>query len=99
MTTRVEAVGIDEWITTTFPYDTEIGTATIDSVAISVSVIDGVDATPANLIAGAPQIAGTEVRQLIRTPLANVKYKVHCLANLSDGQKLARDYFLAGAPI
>lgn len=50
--------------------------SSIDSVVVTVSVRNGTDASPVDLIFGSAQIAGTEVSQLIKAGLDGVVYRV-----------------------
>lgn len=95
----IETKSTDEVIQVTFPYATEIGAAAIINKVITPTVIQGTDATPSAVLLGAAQVVGSEVRQLVQNGNDAVRYKLHCLATLDDGRKLARTYiFDAVAP-
>lgn len=88
----IEQKSSDEIIQVTFPYADEIGVAAITAQVITASVFEGVDASPASVLLGVPQAAGSEVRQLVQNGVVDVRYKLHCLTTFNDGRKLARTY-------
>lgn len=88
----IEQKSTDEVIPVTFPYAKEIGAAIITARVVTVTVLEGTDATPAAILSGVAQISGSEIRQLVQNGVAGVKYKLHCLATFDDGKKLAREY-------
>jgi len=50
----------------------------------TISVMEGVDATPSSRLQGSPIILGTVVSHRISGLLEDVTYRVQCKANLSD---------------
>lgn len=75
-------------------FDFEKLTDTIDSVVISVSVKNGVDASPSNLILGGTQIVGSEARQLIQAGLDDVSYLIRADVTAAGGVKYALAAYL-----
>lgn len=57
--------------------------SSIDSVIITVSVKQGVDANPIDSIVGSYQIVGTDIRQLIKAGLDGVVYLIR--ADITSG--------------
>jgi hypothetical protein len=60
-------------------------TATITVAAVSCTVDSGIDAAPAALLLGLPQIVGQEVLQRVTGGLHGVSYHLECLATDSTG--------------
>jgi hypothetical protein len=88
-----KAVG--ENVTLTFDYAGELNGETITSVdAVQVELVDGVDANPAAILAGAP---ASTITGKVLLPVAggkvNAAYRLICLANTAT-RKLQRDGIL-----
>jgi len=81
------------WISFDYAAELEAG-ETISSVALSIEVITGTDATPANVLSGTPVIQTGDVVQLIQGGVTEVVYAFLCLATLSTGRILARSALL-----
>jgi hypothetical protein len=64
---------------------------TISSAVWTVTVLSGVDASPASMLSGVAIIAGSRVSQLIIGGVAGVKYCLACKATTSAGQELVLD--------
>lgn len=75
-----------------FSYARELAEGeTITSVlAVTVIVLNGVDANPDAIKGSAPEIAGSEVRMFVRGGLPGVTYALVCDVATSAGQKLSR---------
>lgn len=81
---------VQEIVTEAFDYSDKIGAAAISGAVLTVSVVAGVDAAPANLLSGVHQVVGSKVEQKLKDGVDGVRYKVKCVATLSDGRKLVR---------
>lgn len=75
-----------------FSYARELAEGeTITSVlAVTVTVLNGVDADPNAIKGSTPEIAGSEVRMFVRGGQPGATYALVCLAATSAGRKLAR---------
>ena len=54
--------------------------AAITSATVTVQLLAGTDATPDNLLDGAPQISGTSVYQRVKSGVSGCTYKLRCTA-------------------
>jgi hypothetical protein len=60
----------------------------IASAALSCTLHAGVDSSPALLLQGPPQIAGTQVLQMVAGRITDATYHLRCVATLSSGRKV-----------
>ncbi len=60
------------------------------SPAVTVAVVSGIDAAPADIKSGAPVIEGGRVLQRLVGGLAGVTYSITCVATTSESNTLAR---------
>jgi hypothetical protein len=91
----------DEKVPITFDFAPELstGTAVASIVAVTCSAIFGIDTNPSARILGsailAPSpstgVANQAVRQMVGTMIGGERYRLQCLANISDGQILNID--------
>jgi len=80
-----------EIIDLVFPYADEIGSAVISpNPVVTIAVVNGVDASAAQMLSGAPIVSGQDVVQRVINGIAGVDYQLRCVATLSDGRKLVR---------
>lgn len=87
------AIDVNEAVFLQFPFTNEMEVGeTIVSIQPFCSVADGIDATPALSMVGAPILQGGSfnVLQLVQGRVAPVVYKFKLVATLSSGRKLAR---------
>ena len=56
----------------------------ITSATVTVQLLAGTDATPDDLLDGAPQISGTSVYQRVKAGVSGCTYKLRCTATDSD---------------
>lgn len=69
--------GVLETATFTFDFSQMLGDGeTIETVAWSISALNGLDPTPSSRLIGAPQISGTMVLQRIGTGIAGENYRI-----------------------
>ena len=54
--------------------------AAITSASCTVELLAGTDATPDDLLDGAPQISGTSVYQRVKAGVSGCTYKLRCTA-------------------
>lgn len=54
--------------------------AAITSATVTVQLLAGTDATPDDLLDGAPQISGTSVYQRVKAGVSGCTYKLRCTA-------------------
>jgi hypothetical protein len=87
---QIDTKDPEEIVTASFPFATELAGAAVQGAVITVVVADGVDPAPVGLLSGASQVSGSDVLQKLKDGVAGVRYKVRCLATLSDGRKLMR---------
>lgn len=73
-----------------FDFSSEIGAATINSVAVTIAVESGTDAAVGSMLNGAATISGADALQSVKLGVNGVNYALRCLATLSDGQKILR---------
>jgi hypothetical protein len=85
-----EAKDPAEIVTLSFAYSSELGTATIASAALSITVQSGTDPDVGSMLLGAATISGGDVLQQVRLGVAQCDYMVRCLSTLNDGRKLLR---------
>ena len=52
----------------------------ITSATVTVQILAGTDATPNDLLDGAPQISGTSVYQRVKAGVSGCTYKLRCTA-------------------
>jgi len=91
----------DEKVPVTFDFAPELaaGTTVVSVIAITCADTFGIDPTPSARIIGAPVLAPSPstgaanqaVRQMIGTMIGLERYRLQCLANISDGQILNID--------
>ena len=67
-----------ESVVVEFAFDGEL--VAIDSAVVAVTLVAGIDATPAALIVGLPQIQGTSVLQRISGGVVDANYRLLCTA-------------------
>ena len=78
-----------EIVPVTFDFVDDIATgATVTPVSVTVSVIEGTDASPSALLSGAATATGSVVTQWIDSGVVDVVYKLTSLVTVSDGQTL-----------
>lgn len=84
--------GPDEEFPVAFSFARELAEdETITSVIdVVVTVVSGIDATPEEIKGSAPEIAGAEVRMVVRGGEPGVTYALVCYVLTSAGRKLAR---------
>ena len=79
-----------EIVPITFDFTADVATgATVTLVSITVTVVNGTDATPSALLNGAGTATGAVVTQWIDSGVVGVTYKLVCVVTASDGQTLA----------
>lgn len=77
------------WLTFDFKAALEAG-ETITATQVTVELMQGTDATPANIFDGASQtLAGNKVMQKIMGGVDQAVYLIKCVATLSSGRVLA----------
>lgn len=65
------------------------GSVTLVAAEYTITVVSGTDANPEDMIAdGGVYITGTRTTRLFKRGVLGVRYMVHCLGELSDGQKI-----------
>jgi hypothetical protein len=85
-----------ETIALTFDFVNVLGsTETISSATWSVEVVEGVDASPSNMIQGSETVIATKVSQLITGGIDGVVYRMVCQADTSTGQEIQGTALLA----
>lgn len=67
----------------------------ITSATVTVQLLAGTDATPDDLLDGAPQISGTSVYQRIKAGVAGCTYKLRCTA--TDSGAAGETYVLTAS--
>ena len=78
-----------EIVPVSFDFSADVATgATVTLISVSVSVVDGADPAPANILAGAATASGATVVQWITGGLDATRYKLRCRVAASDGQTL-----------
>jgi hypothetical protein len=66
----------------------DAGITVVEPVTVAVSVITGIDASPASMIYGSHTITGGNIiMQIIQGGVDGVTYKIKLTATLSDGTK------------
>lgn len=91
----IEEKDAAEIVTATFPYAKELAGAQISGAVITNTVLEGADPAAAAMLSGAPEIVQGDVLQRLINGVPGVRYKLKCLATLSDGRKLARVLLIA----
>lgn len=75
-------------------FEVENSVSTIQSVAVTVTVHDGIDGSPSAILSGAPVINGTLAHQLIQGGLHGVGYKIKAVIDMDDGTRWADTFVL-----
>lgn len=80
----------EEIVNVTFPFADELGTESISggSAVVTISVKEGVDASAAAMLNGAPVISGTNVFQSVKNGVNGVLYGLRCRIDTSGGRRL-----------
>lgn len=86
---RLDPKGPAEIVVVAFEYtdDMEAGESIVGA-AVSCTVAQGTDATPAAMLDGAAAIVGLDVQQRVTGGVLGNTYRLHCLATLSSGRRL-----------
>jgi len=89
-----------EIVTLTFDFagDLVAGETLTGTPVIAISVDDGADATPGNVLNGAAQLTAGEVLQSVTGGVNYAAYLITALADTSAGRKLELAYRLAIRP-
>ncbi len=88
MTFELSAKDTTEIIPVLFDFTAVVGTDTINTASVSVSVVTGVDATPSTILSGVALISGKLVTQWITLGLSGVLYHLRCTIVTSGGQTI-----------
>ena len=79
-----------ETVIITFDFSKLSGTIT--SAAFTVTRIDGAaDSNPSAMLSGSASISGSQVKQKITGGVDGTSYKIYCLVDLADGQRLREE--------
>lgn len=90
MRDRFENAFVDEKIILTFDFLDELATGETlaGTPTVTVSVIEGVDAAPAELLNGAAAIVGAAVLVPVDPTVSGVDYRIKVLVSTSNPQKV-----------
>lgn len=78
-----------EIVPVTFDFAPDIASgATVTPVSVTVTVINGSDSNPGDVLQGAASAVGAKVVQWIKAGQAGVSYAIRCVATATDGQTL-----------
>jgi len=78
-----------EIVPITFDFAPDIASgATVTPVSVDVSVLNGEDSAPGDMLQGAASATGAKVVQWIKAGKAGVSYAMRCVATATDGQTL-----------
>lgn len=88
MATLVGPLELDELKVIRFDFTSEVeDTTTIGTPVVTCVLLDGVDATPANVLIGTPLINGFFATQQVRPGVAGCLYKLRATVLDGDGNK------------
>jgi hypothetical protein len=73
-----------EIVTLTFDFSALTGGVTNALLTVAASI--GVDAAPAAILSGMPQVSGAKVLQKVQGGLSGVHYELTCQVDTSDGE-------------
>ncbi len=80
----------EEIINVTFPFVDELGTESISAgtAVVTIAVKEGVDASAAAMLNGAPVVSGTNVFQSVKNGVNGAVYGLRCRIDTSGGRRL-----------
>ena len=84
-----KVVAASEWFTLDFTRQLAVGETLVTPGTTTVTVVQGVDATPGNMISGSAVVNGSKVSQLLIGGIAGVWYRFTFSSTTSNSQTLA----------
>jgi hypothetical protein len=88
MTTTIGPIEVGEIKAVTFDFTSEAAAnAVLTSPSVTCAVVDGVDASPSNVLQGTPLVTGLTVTQLVKPGVVGVNYKLHCYVSETSGAR------------